>query len=71
MCRLAFIDVSKDRNAFTFSVRRDQEYPLNMPSSSASSILLGLGEILKMTALKHLKIRRLFSSPNGVTSLKI
>jgi len=71
MCRLAFIDVSKDRNAFTFSFRTDQEHPLDMPSSSASSILLGIEEILKMRALKHLKIRRLFSSPNGVTYLKI
>jgi hypothetical protein len=70
MCRLAFMDVSKDQNAFTFRIRTDQKHPLDMPSSSASSILLGIREILKMTALKHLKFRRLFSSPNGVTSMK-
>jgi hypothetical protein len=68
---VAFIDISKDRNAFILSFRTVQEYPLDMPSSSASKILLGLREILKMTALKLLKIQRLFSSPNGVTSLKI
>ena len=55
--RLAFIDFSRDRNAFSFSVRRVQVPPLVMPSSSASNIPHGLGEILKMTAINHLKIR--------------
>lgn len=35
-------EVSKDRNAFTVSVTTVLEHPLDMPSSSASSILLGL-----------------------------
>jgi hypothetical protein len=55
--RLAFIDFSRDWNSFSFSVRGVQVHPLDMSSSSASNILLGCGEILKMTAINYLKIR--------------